>query len=327
MKIFLSHASRDKPLVIDFKDLFPEFIRFWIDEESLNWGGTLEESIRKAIVCDVDFVVAFIGSDVLNSDWVRKELQWALEKENDPQVPFLLPIVMGSLESDEIARLLPGKTYLLLKDYGKASIAALAKEAQRHLFRIIAKDWSRNRTKTPFLPQTVILSDQASANEFIKQHIDYPKVKHATVIQYSSDMAKPAVEDLLKKRIAVDLYLKSPATAISELQSLKIDYNMKTYLSIWNCTGRENGIYGGLRIAFYRDIGTVRGFRFDDGSILVGIYHYTKDVIWGHDIPAFFCPASSANVESVLERFDTYTTQLETSELRDLNYYHNNEYL
>jgi hypothetical protein len=98
---------------------------------------------------------------------------------------------------------------------------------------------------------------------------------------------------------------------------------MQTYLEIWE---RKGSGYDNLRVAFYRDIGTIRGFRFDDGSILVGVYHYTKDVIWGHDIPAFFCPPRSENVEAVLDRFDAYLLHLEKSELKGLAYYDSQGY-
>ena len=46
MKIFLSHRSRDKPLVNDFKQLLPPFLNPWLDDESLAWGISLETELR-----------------------------------------------------------------------------------------------------------------------------------------------------------------------------------------------------------------------------------------------------------------------------------------
>jgi hypothetical protein len=96
--------------------------------------------------------LAFIGEAALKSDWVLKELEWALERENDPNVPFFLPVIMGDLNQDEIPEFISGKRYLSLNGYETASIEALAKEAQRQIFGIIAKDWSGNRPKTASLP-------------------------------------------------------------------------------------------------------------------------------------------------------------------------------
>ncbi|MEM7427834.1 MAG: toll/interleukin-1 receptor domain-containing protein, partial [Pseudomonadota bacterium] len=82
MKVFFGHAGKIKPIVQQIRNRFPKSIDVWIDEDDLLAGEKLTEALCKAID-DADFVVIFINDEEEMSEWVRKELKIALEKEKE----------------------------------------------------------------------------------------------------------------------------------------------------------------------------------------------------------------------------------------------------
>jgi hypothetical protein len=94
MRIFLSHRSRDKALVREFRSLLPRFLDTWLDEESLSWGDSFPAELRSSIQSGVDFLIIFLDNDALNSEWVKQELKWAIEREKELKRTFVLPILL-----------------------------------------------------------------------------------------------------------------------------------------------------------------------------------------------------------------------------------------
>ena len=81
MRIFLSHRSRDKALVREFRSQLPSFLETWLDEESLSWGDSFPTELKLSIQSGVDFLIIFLDNDALSSEWVKQELEWAIERE------------------------------------------------------------------------------------------------------------------------------------------------------------------------------------------------------------------------------------------------------
>jgi hypothetical protein len=102
MKIFLSHRSRDKPLVSDFRELLPPFLSTWLDDESLSWGDLLPAELRSTIQSGVDFLFIFLDNDSLSSSWVRQELKWAIQRERELKRTFVLPILHPKAASERL---------------------------------------------------------------------------------------------------------------------------------------------------------------------------------------------------------------------------------
>jgi hypothetical protein len=91
-KLFLSHASDDKEFVRRLAmDLLDMGFDVWFDEWQLQVGSKLSETIRTAISADGHFVLV-LSSSVISSDWVTKELEWALQQERLAQRDIILPI-------------------------------------------------------------------------------------------------------------------------------------------------------------------------------------------------------------------------------------------
>ena len=94
MRLFLSHASEDKPFVESLRDGLPGHVRAWLDVDQLYAGHSLSEELRRAILDENDYVVVFVGPHSLQSDWVAQELSWALEVEADIGRPFVVPLFL-----------------------------------------------------------------------------------------------------------------------------------------------------------------------------------------------------------------------------------------
>lgn len=108
LEIFLCHASRDKPTVREFADVLerelPGSVR-WIDEEQLLIGDTLKSEIQKAIGVRNQFFVPFLSDRSVASDWVQRELKWAIEQERKQDRTLVLPVILDDTGGEVLAQL------------------------------------------------------------------------------------------------------------------------------------------------------------------------------------------------------------------------------
>ena len=147
MTIFISHQSRDKALVREFSQQLPDFLTKWIDEDSLSWGGSLTSSMRSAIKSGSDFLIVFITESTLESDWVRQELQWALEREATRRRVFILPILVGDVDVTSLPAELRDRLGLRLHDYEQSSVESLAKKATERLFELVVDSYDEQQER------------------------------------------------------------------------------------------------------------------------------------------------------------------------------------
>jgi hypothetical protein len=107
--VFLSHNSKDKPFVrAIYQYLSNSGLKVWLDEAELNGGDSLVEALAEAVF-RVDCVVAVISKISVGSNWVKKELAWAMNREIKGKRIRVIPI-MKDLVS--IPRSLSDKLYL-----------------------------------------------------------------------------------------------------------------------------------------------------------------------------------------------------------------------
>ena len=106
--IFISYSHKDKQfakrLATDVRDAGHAV---WIDEIEILVGNSLIEEIRNGID-SVDFVAAIISSASLNSQWFKKELDLASNREIDEKRVVVLPILLDDVE---LPGFLKGKYY------------------------------------------------------------------------------------------------------------------------------------------------------------------------------------------------------------------------
>jgi hypothetical protein len=106
--IFLSHSSKDKFFVRELGERLNEFdVDVWIDEAEINIGDSLQEKIGSAIE-NSDYIGVVLSSNSINSEWVKRELQIALQKELKAKKALVLPIL---IERVEIPPFLKDKLY------------------------------------------------------------------------------------------------------------------------------------------------------------------------------------------------------------------------
>lgn len=106
--IFLSHSHADKGFVNRIaKDLRSEGYYVWTDDAEIKVGDSLIQKIREGID-KVAFVGAVISKNSIESEWVKKELDIAMNQEIDGKNIKVFPILIDNVP-------LPG--FLLGKKY------------------------------------------------------------------------------------------------------------------------------------------------------------------------------------------------------------------
>jgi len=95
--IFLSHSHADKAFVRRLaRDLLNEGQKVWIDEAEIFVGDSLIEKISQAMD-QIDFVAAIISKTSVKSEWVKRELDIAMNREIDEKRVVVLPILIDDV--------------------------------------------------------------------------------------------------------------------------------------------------------------------------------------------------------------------------------------
>lgn len=108
INVFISHNYKDKPMARKIaKELDKYGIKVWIDESEIRLGDSLIEKIRDGLD-HMDFLIALISENSVRSEWVKKELDIAMNKEIDGKKVIAIPILVGKCE---LPGFLKGKLY------------------------------------------------------------------------------------------------------------------------------------------------------------------------------------------------------------------------
>jgi len=147
MQIFLSHSSKQKPLVREVVRNLPKYISIWVDEDKLLFGDDITVSLEETIKFDTDYVIVFLDEYASASGWVAKELEWAIEAEKTHNRIILLTVVLDENAFQKIKNIeIQKRKYVSLKDYSESSIHALAAEITSELFALVCRDMDALRT-------------------------------------------------------------------------------------------------------------------------------------------------------------------------------------
>lgn len=146
MQIFLSHSSRQKPLIREIKKGLPEHLGPWLDEEKLLFGDSIPQSIESTIKSDTDYVLLFIDEHAASSAWVSKEIEWTLHAEKLHNRTILLPIVIDEIAFSKLENVeIRNRKYLRLKDYLESSVRSLSDTITAEMFALVCRDVRRLR--------------------------------------------------------------------------------------------------------------------------------------------------------------------------------------
>lgn len=109
ISVFISHNYMDKPLARKISNTLNYYgIQTWIDESEIKIGDSLIAKIRTGID-NVDYLIALISKYSVESEWVLKELDIAMNKEIDGKKVVVLPILAGKCV---LPGFLQGKLYV-----------------------------------------------------------------------------------------------------------------------------------------------------------------------------------------------------------------------
>jgi len=113
-KVFLSHSSKDKSLVISVAlDLKAKNIDTWLDAVDILPGESIISEINNGL-SNCDFVLLFLSKNSVKSNWVTKEWETILWDEVNSNKVKIIPI---KLDDCEIPKILQTKKYINFIDY------------------------------------------------------------------------------------------------------------------------------------------------------------------------------------------------------------------
>jgi len=115
--VFLCHSSIDKPFVEKLaKDLRRLGINVWYDRYEIKVGDSILWKIEEGIN-ETDFFAIVFSEQAIGSDWVKKEIEAAWQKQIDLKQKFILPILYRKCE---LPYILSGEKYAdFTKDYDR----------------------------------------------------------------------------------------------------------------------------------------------------------------------------------------------------------------
>ena len=147
MKVFLSHSHRDAALVREIRRYLPTHISTWLDEHDLLIGADINSSIRHAIQDEADFVIIFLGHEALTSEWIKRELEWALEREGQIGRTFVLPVLLDDIWEHIQPADFRRRVYFNCMDQTERSLRDLAQKLSDHLFAWLSRHLDSRRAK------------------------------------------------------------------------------------------------------------------------------------------------------------------------------------
>lgn len=104
------------------------------------FGDEIENSLRKAIRLDADFLVIFVGREAIQSKWVKKELKWAREHEQRIGRTFVLPVVFDSDVWDQVEpKEFQNRKYLECTDFTSSGVKAFSEKLKDELFAWLSR--------------------------------------------------------------------------------------------------------------------------------------------------------------------------------------------
>ncbi len=156
-----------------------------------------------------------------------------------------------------------------------------------------------------------IFQDQFNANEYLISYIRGHHIQKARLIEYDGDTVKPVIIELLRHGTEVHLLLQHPESAVSNFQKTKILHQIAF-------RDRDFFEFGELlKVAYYKDIASLRGRSFDQKLISTGWYTYDRRVqheeaeVWGHTNPVIILQLGDSGYNYISQMFEIVFTNLQ----------------
>jgi hypothetical protein len=146
MKIFMSHSSRQKLFVKELRKYLPHHLNLWIDEREILLGASLNNTINESIDSSCDYFVLIIDHLAVKSEWVKIEIEIALNKEKKLGRVFLLPIVLDkdAWETWDFPDI-KNRKYLSCLDFTDIAIESIAKNLSSEILGWLCKEFEKKK--------------------------------------------------------------------------------------------------------------------------------------------------------------------------------------
>ncbi len=130
-KIFISHSSSDTKLAYRLKEQLESInIEVWLDIKDINVGDTLVGRIMQGIE-KCDYLLILISASSLSSNWVNKELTWAMTREINDDSFAVLPVL---LDNSPIPPILSDKLYFKINTKNKNHVSKIVTNIVKKIF-------------------------------------------------------------------------------------------------------------------------------------------------------------------------------------------------
>jgi len=95
--VFLCHSSHDKAFVRLLASRLRTYgVKVWLDEAELRVGDSLIERIGTALD-NMDYIAAVLSPSSIDSEWVKRELRVALDREFREKKVVVLPVLLAKV--------------------------------------------------------------------------------------------------------------------------------------------------------------------------------------------------------------------------------------
>lgn len=181
--IFLSHSHTDNLFARKLAaDLRHAGHIVWIDEAEILVGDSLIDKIREGID-SVDFVVALLSITSIESEWVKKELDLASNREIDEKRVVVLPILLDNVK---LPGFLKGKCYADFreKDKYKTSLNALLRSLGP----------ANSQPDLSFDDVQALKKELAAAKDIVKKHSRELKRHQRLMSLHKSSQLRTAID-------------------------------------------------------------------------------------------------------------------------------------
>lgn len=103
--VFISHSSSDKESFVNdlIASLRNRGIDAWYDEDNINWGNSIRQSIDKGIR-NSRFCIIVISKEFLNSYWTNYELDSIFQKDSTVVDSSIILPIWHNINKDEIQK-------------------------------------------------------------------------------------------------------------------------------------------------------------------------------------------------------------------------------
>lgn len=272
MKIFLSHSSKDKAIVRTLKDdLNQNGIATWLDEDSLDLGDSLLESITVAIEETTHFAIILTPNSV-NSDWVTTELSQAEEKVKNGLLTAVIPIMLFQCS---LPKFLEGKLYgdlskEVVKTVGEGKVMFISSGYNEFLIRLV-KTIKNDKGKLINDQSQLLANVKQSENRILETNSAQNIHGLYNLLRYRSkerrlEYAQRALSGPgFDKRKTIELDQIRPVLLPRTWQTLFKDLKIGDQLKISNGVN-SNAVFKNIPFNFSSDA-YVAGFRKDDLAI------------------------------------------------------------